>query len=458
MGEVFQTRYLPLGGVNNSIGDEFIKDEECSDAANYQPDLTYGTGIIKREGLTQVSSVMTATISSVYQGRNENYFTSGTTTRAFAGTSLDSGLTAGYPSWTSFATYDIMVNGTNLRKTSDGANFSALANCPAGAKYVAAVNNFVYVAGHGYGKLRWADVGTAETWTVTNELVLTQDENDNITGLAPWRNALLVTCEKSFELISGYSTLEQGVSYYSKADGCNSHRSIVVTPVGVFWWSKRSGIVWVKEDMTADYPAIRKIPKTLASINWGQNAYVIGTFDPRQHKVMFYTVTGTGTTNNIRIDYYWDTDSFWLHTGAGTAMAACGMAVDTGVACVYTGGYATSTYLYKVSGATDDGTHITSYFDTKREAYGSPTAYKVTKNVTLHTNLSTSDAITYEAWIDNDTSADTAWSNTVDTGPQDTVIGVNRQHRKIKHRITDHAATTTRILGLTHDGTLMRRV
>jgi len=456
MPQAYQTRYVFQGGVNNAVPDELIGEQELSDAANYQPDLATGKGVIKREGLTTTSSLISATGSSVYQGRNANYFTAGTVTYSFAGSSLDPDMTAGYPDWTTFATYDLMVNGTNLRQSSNGTSFAAISGCPAGSKYIAAVNNFLYVAGHDKGKLRWTDAGTL-TFTVTNELILTQDENDDITALKPWRNGLLVLCSKSFEIISGYSTLEQGVAYYSKEAGCTSHRSVVVTPNGVFWWSQ-PGIVWLKPDYTIDYPMLRKLSTTLAALNRGQDAYVHATFDPLQHRVMFYVYNGASqTTCNLRIDYYYESDSFWLHTGAGAQMAASGMAIVTGVANNYAIGY-TSTYLYKVSGNTDNGTAVSSYLETRRESSGGPTAYKTARKSTLTTNLSSVATIDYGVYVDNGSTVDSTWSLERPSGLADEIIGTNRQHRKIKHRISDSAITRTRIVGLTTDGVVHRSV
>lgn len=458
----FQLRYWTneagqsiILGINNVVTDETIAHYELSDARNYIPDKLGDSILTKREGLSKVDSdSLAANASSIYQGRNATYVTAGTVTYDSGINSLDTGLTAGYPSWTSFATYDIMVNGSEARKTSDGSSFSALSNCPAGAKYVAAVNNFLYVAGHDKGKLRWANVGTAETWTATNELILTQDENDDITGLAPWENVLLVTCNKSFECISGYNTTEMGVSYYSKAAGCKSNRSIVVTPVGAFWWSE-AGVVWVKKDFSIDTPMLRKIPATLNGLNRGNDSIVHSVHDPLQGKVMFYLFNGAAqSTINLRADYYYYDDAWYLHSGTGANMLSAALVFVSGQPTIYVSGYAT-TYLWKHALATtDDGTNISAYLKTHKESY--PGALSRSDKAVLTTNIGTSSNVSYACWIDNGSSADTTWVLTPGTGTVDSVIGTNRQFYKLMHYIADSSAYSNDIYGLVHNGTHTR--
>lgn len=443
------------GGINNSMSDAMIAEHELSDSRNYEPDETGSGVLVKRAGLTKTSSEMTATISSVYQGKNANYFTSGTTTRAFAGTSLDTGLTAGYPSWETFATYDIMVNGTDARQTSDGSSFAAVSGMPAGAKYIAAANNFLYYAGHNKGALGWFNAGTL-TYSAVNGLTLTQDENDDITGLAKWKNGLLVTCAKSFEIVVGYENLNQQVAYYSKEEGCLSHRSILITPVGAFWWSKR-GVCLVKSDgFGVDFPMQRKLQATLNGLNRAYDAYVHAAHDPLKKRVMFWLYSGASTTVNLRADYYYYLDSWYLHSGAGCNMAASGTATVSGTTDVYVGGYAASTYLYKQSGATDDGTAITAYLETKR--YSNPTVTRRARVVTMTMNINTESTVTYGYYLDNATTATGTWNVTLAAGQSDTQIGLNRSCNKLKHRVYDASAYANKFYGIVETGRLQRSV
>jgi hypothetical protein len=457
MTKVFQVRYWPgLGGINNSVADEYIGDSELSDARNYMPDHMGGGILTKREGLTKVdTNAITANVRGIYQGRNGVYVTAGTVTYDETITSLDAGLASAYPDWTSFATYDIMVNGTNYRKTDDGAAFTALANCPAGATRIAAANNFLYVAGHNRGRIRWANIGTAETWPTTNELVITQDENDDIIAIKPYKNALMVLCKKSFYLITGYTSLEQQVSYFSKEVGCQSHRSVIIsTNVGAFWWNT-NGVVWLKPDMSIDVPMMRKIPATLNLINHAYDAEVHACHDPMQKKVMFYLFYGlTQTTINMRADYYYETDTWYLHSGTGAAMLSAAQLVIGGIPYIYVGGY-NPTYLYQHTiGGTDSGAAISAYLETKRES--NPSMLSMSQKSVLTTNAATRSTMTYSIYVDNGTTVDRSWNLLPHTGVHETVVGTNRQFYKIKHRIADATVYCNKVYGLTHSGIRVR--
>jgi len=449
----------PSGGVNNRLPDTQIADNELSDCANYQPDMTGQGWLTKREGLTKSSDNKTGTTYSVYDGRNGDYFHNGTVVYNFAGTSLATGLASAYDSWASYQAYDLFVNGTDAQLSSNGSSFSAItgvaADFPSGVKYLASSNNFCYAAGHDKGALRYCDYGDLTSWPSINQVVFSQDQGDDIIGLMPVTNALGVWCTKSFYFLTGYSNIDQQIGYYNKSDGCLAHRSIVNTPHGIFWWS-RAGIAWLKEGYVLDYPMQRKLTDTLANMNRAYDAYVHACWDDNEGRVMFWVFNGTSqTTVNLRVDFYPQTDAFFLHSGVGTQMSASGPSIVSGVRNIYVGGYASSTYLYKQSGLTDDGTAITAYLATKRE--GSPTVFRDGRTVVISTDLTGSETITYKVYVDNATTAETRYSAAIAANPQDTVVSLNRQNTRLKHYITDAATTTrSRIIGISHTGHITR--
>ena len=460
-GEPFEIRYWSkLGGINNSLSDEFIvTDSELSDGRNFQPDEQTSGVLIKREGTVRTSSAIGANITSIYQGANGNYFTVPQFIYNFSGTGLTGalGLSTYYPSWTTMAVYDIMADGVQVMKTSNGTTFTALAGVPGGTRYVCSVNNFLYASG-GDGHLRWANIGTAETWPTTNDLTLTADTADNITGLAPWRNAVFVGSAKSFRLVTGYTSLEQAVSYYSKEEGCLSHRSIVVTPMGLMWWSRRGATV-LREEMTLDFPMQRKLQGTLYGLNRAMDGSVHAVHDPTRKRVMFFLFNGVSTTCSLRADYFYYDDAWYLHDAAGVRMNSSGSALISGVVDVYAGGYgATNGYLFKYSGATDDGVFINSWLETAREAYGSSAVLKIGRKASISTDLTTPETILYGVYVDNATILTDTYSIAVVAGGVDTRIGVNRAHYKIKHMISDTATSRTRIYGIKHDGYVVKTV
>jgi hypothetical protein len=443
---VWQTPVV-CGGINNTLPDISISDAELSDAANYQLD-TRGQGwLTKRGGLTKVDATQrTATMYSIYYGRNGNYYHNGTVIYNLSGTSLATGIALAHDSWCSFGSYDIVVNGTDAKKTADGATFSTLANIPSGVKYVCSSNGFIYAAGHDKGKLRYCSYGLAEVWPPTCELALTQDENDDIVGLLPVKNGIAVFCTRSFYIINGWTDLDQQIAYYDKSIGGTGNRSLINTPFGIFFWSI-DGLSWIKEGYTIDLPMRRKLAKTFLNVNKPYDPYVHGIWDKSQQRVILWLFNGATNTANLRMDYYPASDAFFLHTGLAANMSASGTIIILGGEWVLCGGY-NPTYLYTVGGNTDDGTTITSYLETKRE--GNTAIRRTGWNVMLTTDLVTAENITYSAYVDN--SATVSYSNTVATGTGlvDAVVSANLTNTRIKHRISDSAVTKTRIIQLTH--------
>ena len=467
MPQPYQSIYNLNGGLNNSTSDEAIDVSELSDCSNYIPDLLSGGKVIKREGLTQQSTgLSSATFTSVFCGVAGNYFTAGVKIYDFTGAELETLSNNNPVSWCSFAGYDLMVNGTDALQTVDGSTFASISGIPAGVKYLASANNFVYYAGHQHGMLAWSTPGSITSWPLVNALVLTADENDDIIGLGNAVNAVFVALNRSFEMVSGSAELGQGVSYYSKGTGCTSNPSILTTPDGLFWWSI-SGIVWLKFDFSLDLPMIRKIPATLAGLNPAEFGIVHGCFDPYQRRVSFWVCNGTSqTTPNMRIDYYYALDTFWTHqSGLATQMTASGKAAVASVTANYCGGIGAGP-LYKMAGDTDAGTPIDSYLETKRDSGANDrgaigaTVYKLGRKLTVQTNLNTAEDIIYSCYVDSDSSieSDNVWTFQPSPGPQDTILGLNRQHRKIKHRLEDSAPTRTRITSMVMDAIQIRTV
>ena len=137
-------------------------------------------------------------------------------------------------------------------------------------------------------------------------------------------------------------------------------------------------------------------------------------------------------------------------------MAAAGTAIVSGVTSVYVGGYASSTYLFQHLGATDDGTAITSYAESARD--GNTGVYRNGRVSVLATDLTSQEIMHYRWYVDGQTSGPTSISTTTTTGPFYQYMGINQQHQLIKHRIDDAGTSRTRIVQLTHVGTVERGI
>jgi hypothetical protein len=151
------------------------------------------------------------------------------------------------------------------------------------------------------------------------------------------------------------------------------------------------------------------------------------------------------------MDYYPEYDAFYLHDGAAAQMSASGSAIVSGSEDVYVGGYAGTTYLYKSSGADDDGAAIVSYLETKRE--GSARVVRDGAQIMLATDNPVSGNLSYEWYANNAKTTTGAKSFAITSTQTDTLFNLNQQHTRIKHRIADSITTgRTRIEQLVHSG------
>jgi hypothetical protein len=326
----YQRVYLiDNGGINTVLPDEHIAENELADARNVVPEAM-GVGTLKkRRGISKYNAVALSNrtfIGSIYSGVKGPYYTDQSASdwdirSGATGSSVKSGTASvAFPSWSSLEGYDLVVDGTNALKTSNGSTFTALANIPSGAKWLAVYNNILFCAGHDGYTLRGADVGTVETWTATNEFKFTNNSADLTTGLLNAGKVLILFMNSQFHHIQGYSWLSMTISYSNRSVGCLSHRSAVLSPYGAFWWSDR-GLTWAKDlQDTMDFVTARKLDSSFL-VHPGNAGSIHGVWDAVSHAVHMYIPYGGGTTCNMRIDYYPEKDAIYLQDGAAAAMA-----------------------------------------------------------------------------------------------------------------------------------------
>ncbi len=445
-------------GVNDTLPDSLIEDAELSYCVNYIPDVASGYGwMIKREGVTVQGSAKSALSYSIFGGKAGNYHHCGVNIFDFAGTSVNAAAAAA-SDWDSFriaagTAYDIFLDGTNILKTSNGTTFTAVTG-PAGAKFVGTANNFCYMSGHDGGKIRWGDIGTL-TYTATNEL----DVQDIVVGHKEWNNGLLVLCTNGFGMLYGTSTVSQNISYWSKMEGCTGTiHSLAVTPFGAFWWT-RGGLVWCKPDFSLSYPMMEKSAfwRAVVQAQAAVNETTVNTvWDQVNHRIICNVIIGAGGGGTVGLVYFFYPEynaGYWGEFLSNKIITASGTATvssirDVYLANKYIAAPLDTAQLYKLSGDTDAGVNIAAMMETKRE--GNPGVLRETRKVILTTNLTAGATITYSCVIDNETSPAIGndWAVAIGTGMVDTILGVQRQHYRIKHRITDSAATRTRIISL----------
>jgi len=490
-GTPYQSIFQDLrGGLNNSVTDELIQDNELSAVENFVPDIHKSGGLIKRNGVTKESSLMDEAITSVFDGTNGDYFTTSTSIRNLSGTSLLGSLTSSTePDWATFddaslGLIDVFVNGAEPRYTANGSSFSALSGIPVGVKYIEPfANGFLFAAGHDSGKLRWCAQEDATSWNAVQEIIVTA-EDDPIKGLVKFAGSLIVLCERSFHHIgtTGASgNLGFRITDSNPQVGTTSHRSIVKSPFGLYWWSSQ-GFIRSQDGFRIDNPSLLKIPDTLRNLNKAQYENIHGTYDIVQESIQMFVHSSASTTHDKNISYYpgeldqRGVGSFWVGTGGGVEMSASGVILSLGESKVYTGSASSDGYLYEQTGLTDDGTNITAFFDTKREtANFGEEVQKRAKQLTHLVLITANTPLTYSVFIDDDDDVSHEFASTatlignfvLDTSALDTgrlgsgtttvrtPIRFGRKWRKMKHRIEDSTAFQTQMRGVLNKGTVL---
>lgn len=480
------------GGLRNNVSAEFIGLDELSVVTNYIPDILSTAEIVKREGITKAfAASLSEVVTRGWEGKNNNYFSTSTAIYALTGgAALDSGLTSATDvSFVTFLDNDIFCNGTEVRTSTNGTTFAGLGGTPPAFRYMASHNNILFGAGHSLGVLRWADAGTAATWSATNSWTITNDENDDIVGLAKFRSVLLVFCENSIHHVTGFTTTDVQLVRSFYGVGCTSNKSIVVTPEFVAWWT-RYGLA-ISLDGTTDniqFPFRDKIPNTLNGLNKAQYGNIHCTWNPNQQCIHCFVSNGTSSTHDMRIDYYYNerggTDqsgrslgTCWIHTGTATQMGGSFLIISSGNPRVYCGSTAANGYLYYVDpdALDDSGAAISANLETGWDAtqYGPDSVKRIAMSL-LRTNIIGNASVTVGIYIDDEETASIERSIALSASgfvldvsqlgvgmlgggnqPRDVPISWKRKFRKIKYRIADSSALRTRLRGITHKGTII---
>ena len=452
IGSRFNTDLLDFrGGLNNSENDEAIADNELSAGANYLPENPNSVILRKRDGLTAISDDLAENVQLIFDGLKADYLCTLTKIQNVDGTDLDTGLTSS-TTWdaASFDGADIFVNGTDKRDTTDGSSFGTPGGSMPAFKFIEEHNNFLFGAGHDLGKLRWSDLGDRDTWSATNELVLSDDIDDDITGLAKFRDVLMVFSDKRFFLINGFTTTDMEVVRTGhEGPGCTSNRSIIVTNAGVFWWSNQ-GLVASDDGITTDLPMQRKLKGTLDSLSQANYGLVHGAWNSLHERIEMFVPTGS--TIDLCIYYYYLEDTFYLGTGTGCDMNASARMTISGLPTIYVGGYsavAATDQVFSRLGDTDIAGNITAFMETKRVAPAGVTALHQSEVLTLKTGpVPTAGNLTFATYLDDATSTTDSFTVAAATTVAEDEVRYDRTFNKIKFRIGDSLATRPRVRGV----------
>lgn len=492
MAEIITSQYTFGGGINNSLHDSLIADQELADAQNVHPKPSGNGNLIKRCGYAVYSAVAssgTTYVTSFYGGQRNRYFTcydesankfhiydldDGTTSRyATAG----SPIAQYYGSWASFGDYDIFVDGNLAVKSANGTAFTAVANCPVTTNIICPYNNYLFaLKTNDYDRLFWSDLLDCETWPTENYLDLgLPTVFDQLTSLRTWQDKLIIFTVHGFYSLHGYSNTDWTVSYQQRVAGADVHSATMSTPYGLIWWNQNVGICICRDGFNVEFPMVEKLATTLNNSNSFINKYSASCHWRPERQCATFWVRDSNTDypfdhSNLRIDYYPKTNTFWLHRLVDTdnsGVVCCGTVetITTALADVrlayYVGRKKTnvaSVWKETETISQDNSSSYTAYVETKRMSLGGPITQKYTQTI-MHTMApAASGTITYGYYLNNATTLTDTTASTVSAGVQDTLVGVNVNQRKIKHRISDALNGRTEYIGLTENTTVENQV
>jgi hypothetical protein len=153
-------------------------------------------------------------------------------------------------------------------------------------------------------------------WDAENFVDLEPNDGQSITGINVIGASLIVS--KSRKLYSVYDPDTAANRQISNSIGCVSHRSMVQTPLGLFFLSEDQGICKTDGNGVQPFsdtikPELDKVAESPAT---ARNA--AGTLSGRRY---FLSVSLGGTVNDHTLEYDLISGSWWLHTCASNQFA-----------------------------------------------------------------------------------------------------------------------------------------
>jgi hypothetical protein len=160
-------------------------------------------------------------------------------------TSIQTGLSTAahtYWDWVTFSDTLIAASGNNaVKKWGGSGGLSNLGGSPPQSRFASIhAVDFVFLAGQtaSPSQINYCDTAAIETWPVGNALQVGRNESGIITGLQRFGDATAVFKEESVWLVSGNTPSDFVVNPTPSDVGCVAPNSIVLTDLGIFFWSE----------------------------------------------------------------------------------------------------------------------------------------------------------------------------------------------------------------------------
>lgn len=363
-------QYSFSSGPNYTDSPLSLAETECAEADN-----VFSDGIVRTvPGAARiVSTAMANTVVGLYQYNQSSgaaYFLAASAGGRLAYQDGDSwinistGLSSAvntYYNWVVFNDTLVVLNGNDAPKKWNGVTFGDLSGTPPRGRFGVVHTDYVLIAGQtsAPSQIQYSDTAALQTWPVGNVINPGIDDGQVITGLIHFGDSTVIFKDRSIYLLAGKTASEFTLQPTLSDVGCVAPNSIVLTDLGVWFWSEAGPALF------NGFKTIllnRRLRRLLDDVNWDATLSISATYYPYRKQVLVsYPTVGSPFPDRALIfDLYHLGDDrsptvFWPLTKGWSAAAA---AMDsTGRKRAYFGhpdGYVT-TYD---SGTTWNGTTI----------------------------------------------------------------------------------------------------
>ena len=377
-----QERIFPQQGIQTFKGLDdtssvvSVADGRAADLQNITLDIT-GAGS-KRNGYAFHTMLDTAAAVDDFEavtGMHEIYKSTGTRTKIadcgsklFAVTSagVKSDITAAVTitegkdktfSWITALDYGIGTNNVDPPLRTTGATttalaFTGLSNAVTDAKCVIWWKNYLIFANitensvvHST-RIRWSNVGTIETWSDDDYVDIATLGGQQIEAVATLYDNLYIFLTDSIykvSLVGGDELIN--VSKVSEGIGCIAKNSIQNIQIG-----NSEGLIFVSRDKTINFcdgTSVTEISTNISGVMDGLSSarlpYAVSVDDQANAHYYLAVTTGSGSTNNLLLDFHYGIGEWSKHTGI-KANAFCVANDANEIPQIYFGNYQSFVY------------------------------------------------------------------------------------------------------------------
>lgn len=318
-------------------------------------------------------------------------------------TTIKGGLNAStttFWNWIVFNDTLIALSGANpvQKWGGSGGTVAALGGSPPQSKYASQhAADYLFFAGHSSNpsEIRYSDTRAHETWPIGNTLVIGPDDGEVITGLQRFGEATAVFKQSSIWMVGGAAPSEFTKNSTPSDVGCIAPRSIVLTDLGIFFWSAAGPALFngYKSRLLT-----RRLRTLLDEVDHTAPYKISAVYHANKKQVLVsYARFGQTYPDRVLIlDLMRITDDrtppvFWPVTAGGFSSSGYGVS-NQGIRFTQLGhssGHATRYDLQVTPGTTWNTATITPRIRTGAIHLGKPDKVQLVRDITLRTKAQT---------------------------------------------------------------------